>query len=64
MGFEHGPFVAQQDGTLSMSPYAWNKKMVRAAATLLADKPAGLNPTTRTLRFFFALLSFADHGVV
>ena len=40
MGFENGPFVAQEDGTLGYSPYAWNKKMVGLCRFPLCRQPA------------------------
>jgi hypothetical protein len=39
MGFEHGPFLAQQNGTLAMNPLSWNS----APATMVyIEQPAGV----------------------
>jgi len=38
MGFENGPFMAQEDGTLAMSSFSWN----RFATMVWIEQPAGV----------------------
>ena len=38
MGFENGPFLAQQDGSLQLSPMSWN----RFATVVWIEQPAGV----------------------
>ena len=38
MGFENGPFLAQQDGTLRFNPMSWN----RFATVVWIEQPAGV----------------------
>lgn len=38
MGFENGPFLAQEDGTLEFSAFSWN----RFATVVWIEQPAGV----------------------
>ena len=38
MGFENGPFLAQEDGTLQYSAFSWN----RFATVVWVEQPAGV----------------------
>lgn len=39
MGFEHGPFLAQEDGTLLLNPLSWNSA---PATVVYIEQPAGV----------------------